>query len=270
MYFDFSGKQIYFEVHGQGEPLLVLNGIFMNCASWAPLVPVLCRHHRLILVDLPDQGRSDRMPSAYGQALQAEVVSALLKHLGLDLCSVLGISYGGQVAIRIAAAQPQTVKRLILANTTAYVSPWLEDLGRGWAYALASYDGRQFFKTCMPLIYSPGFYSANIAWLHAREQAFQERFTKDVYDAFLRLLGSTEGLDLRESLPKITAPTLVISSDSDYITPLADQVAMLERIPRAKQVVLRDCGHASMYEKPVEFASLVLGFLLADPQLRVI
>ena len=85
MYFDFRGKQIYFEVHGQGEPLLVLNGIFMNCASWAPLVPVLCRHHRLILVDLPDQGRSDRMPSAYGQALQAEVVSALLKHLGLDL-----------------------------------------------------------------------------------------------------------------------------------------------------------------------------------------
>lgn len=261
MHFDFAGKQVYFELHGQGEPLLVLNGIFMNCASWASLAPSLSPSHRLILVDLLDQGSSARMTGDYGQALQGEMVNSLLKHLSIESCNILGISYGGQVAIRVAAAHPQLVKRLILANTTAYVSPWLEDLGRGWAYALSSYDARQFFKTCMPLIYSPGFYSANIVWLHAREQAFQERFTKDVYDAFLRLLRSTEGLDLRAHLPEIAAPTLVISSDCDYITPLADQKLIVQRIPHAQQVVLKDCGHASMYEKPVEFVSLVLSFL---------
>jgi pimeloyl-ACP methyl ester carboxylesterase len=122
----------------------------------------------------------------------------------------------------------------------------------------------------MPLIYSPRFYAANVAWLHAREQMFVERFTKDVYDAFLRLLQSTDGLDLRASLPRIAAPTLVISSDQDYITPLSDQAQLVESIPHAKQVVLKDCGHASMYEKPVEFVSLVLGFFAIEGEMRVV
>jgi len=270
MQFEFNGRQVYFEQHGQGEPLLVLNGIFMSCASWAPFVPSLSRHHRLILVDMLDQGHSARMTDYYGQALQAEVVSALLQHLGYESCSILGISYGGQVAIRLALKNPPAVDRLILANTTAYVNPWLEDLGHAWSYAFASHDARQFFKTCMPLIYSPGFYAANVTWLHAREKAFRERFTPEVYESFLRLLKSTEGLDLRESLREVTAPTLVISSDLDYITPLADQAEILARMPDARQIVLKSCGHASMYEQPVEFLSAVLGFLATDTQMRVV
>jgi pimeloyl-ACP methyl ester carboxylesterase len=270
MQFDFNGRQIYFEQYGQGEPLLVLNGIFMNSASWAPFVPALSRQHRLILVDLLDQGRSARMSGDYGQALQAEVAYALLEHLSVLSCNILGISYGGQIALRLAFTHPHRVKRLILANTTAYVNPWLEDLGHAWSYALASHDARQFFKTCMPLIYSPGFYTAQAAWLHAREKVFQERFTPEVYDGFLRLLKSTEGLDLLGRLGEIAAPTLVISADSDYITPPADQAEILARMPQAKQIVLRNCGHASMYEQPVEFMSAVLGFLAADPELRVV
>jgi len=270
MQFDFNGRHVYFEQHGQGEPLLVLNGIFMSCASWAPFVPSLSRHHRLILVDMLDQGHSARMTDYYGQALQAEVVSALLQHLGYESCSILGISYGGQVAIRLALKNPAAFNRLILANTTAYVNPWLEDLGHAWSYAFASRDARQFFKTCMPLIYSPGFYAANIAWLHARENAFRERFTPEVYESFLRLLKSTEGLDLRESLWQVAVPTLVISADLDLITPLADQATIVQSIRGAKQVVLKNCGHASMYEQPVEFTTLVLGFLAADTHLRVV
>jgi len=270
MQFEFRGKQIYFEQHGQGEPLLVLNGIFMNCASWAPFVPSLSRQHRLILVDLLDQGRSDRMHGDYGQELQAEVAYALLEHLGVLSCNILGISYGGQVALRLALLHPHRVKRLILANTTAYVNPWLEDIGHAWSYALASYDARQFFKTCMPLIYSPGFYAANVAWLHEREKVFQERFTPEVYDSFLRLLKSTAGLNLLGGLSELAAPTFVVSSDCDYITPLADQAEILARVPQAKQIVLKNCGHASMYEQPVEFTSAVLGFLAADTGVRVV
>ena len=76
-HFDFQGKSIYYEEHGQGKPLLVLNGIMMSCKSWAEFVEPFSQNNRLILVDFLDQGRSGRMDSPFDQSIQAEVALAL-------------------------------------------------------------------------------------------------------------------------------------------------------------------------------------------------
>lgn len=270
MKFAFKDKNVYYEVHGEGEPLLVLNGIFMSCASWAAFVPALSRYNRLILVDFLDQGRSDKQDGEYKQDIHVETVRMLLEHLGLDSVNVLGISYGGEVAMQLASVYPGLVKKLVLANTTAYTNPWLEDMGKAWEYALASHDGRQFFKTCIPVVYSPQFYATNIEWARKREALFETLFTPETYDAFLRLIRSAEGLDIRSQLKDITAPTLVISSDHDYVTPLHDQELIVRSIPGAAHVVIKNSGHASMYEKPVEFVSLVLGFVNNEVDIRIV
>mgnify|MGYP002582044169 FL=1 len=83
--FMFGNKSIYYEEYGQGEPLILLNGIMMSCMSWAEFIEPFSVHNRLILVDFLDQGRSARMDDCveYSQAIQVEVVYSLMKHLNL-------------------------------------------------------------------------------------------------------------------------------------------------------------------------------------------
>ncbi|MDR0875761.1 MAG: alpha/beta hydrolase [Clostridiales Family XIII bacterium] len=259
--FDFEGTPIYYETYGEGEPILILNGIFMSCASWLDFVPAFSKQNRLLLLDLADQGRSGKLDHEYTLELQERIVIAFLDHLGLDRTSLCGISYGGEVAMRVAGRHPQRIRKLVLANTSAHTSAWLRDIGYSWEYAMNSHNGHTFFKTCIPIVYSPEFYEANYAWAQNREELFVNYFTEDVYDAFARLTRSTGTHDERSRLPGITAPTLVISSEFDYVTPLHDQREIVSLIPNAGHVLIQSAGHAAMYEKPAEFVSLVLGFV---------
>ena len=259
--FTYEGIDLYYEDRGSGTPLLILNGIFMSCASWAAFIPAFTEHNRLLLLDLADQGKSAMMDREYTQEFQEAVVLAFLDHLGLDKVSLCGISYGGEVAIQVAAHHPERVDKLVLSNTCAHTSAWLKDIGHSWEYAMASHDGHQFFATCIPIVYSPGFYEAHEQWAHEREELFVRMFTPQVYDAFARLTRSAETYDERANLGKITAKTLVISSQWDFITPLPNQEELVATIPNAGHVIIPDCGHAAMYEKPVEFSAAVLGFV---------
>jgi pimeloyl-ACP methyl ester carboxylesterase len=268
--FSFQGLEVYFEDAGKGEPLLVLNGIFMTCASWSSFIPAFTAKNRLILMDFPDQGKSGKMDREYTLAAQADVVLALLGETRLESVNLMGISYGGEVAMKVAASHPERVKKLILSNTAACTSKWLRDIGRSWEYAFRSRDGHQFFRTCIPIVYSPQFYEKNYAWIAAREEWFVKFFTPEVYDAFGRLTRSAETHDERENLGRIAAPALVISSEYDFVTPLFQQKELVEKIPNAGHVVIPDAGHAAMYEKPAEFASLVLGFINGNLNIRVV
>ena len=68
--FEYDGVPIYYEDHGAGEPLLILGGIFMSCASWAAFLPAFTAHNRLLLLDLVDQGQSGKVDHDYSQQLQ--------------------------------------------------------------------------------------------------------------------------------------------------------------------------------------------------------
>jgi pimeloyl-ACP methyl ester carboxylesterase len=162
-YFQFQGKDIYYEEHGSGKPLLMLNGIMMSCASWGEFIEPLSAQNRLILVDMLDQGKSAKMDGVYTQAVQVELIHALLKRLKLDKVSVMGISYGSEIALQLALAHPSEVEKLILFNATAATGPWLKDIGDAWNKASA--DGEGYYLTTIPVIYSPEFYKKNKEWM---------------------------------------------------------------------------------------------------------
>lgn len=268
--FVFNGHNVYYEEHGHGEPLVILNGIFMSCASWSAFLPTFAANFRTILVDMMDQGKSDKMSHEYTQDLQIELVAALFEHMNLSKAHVCGISYGGEVAMSFAGKYPDKVDRMILANTTAVTTNWLRDIGRSWEYAFDSRDGRQFFKTCIPIVYSPMFYDQNYEWAQRREDMFVQTLGAEVYDAFGRLTRSAETHDARHLLPKITAPTLIISAEHDYVTPPYQQKEMAQLIPNAHHITIQDAGHAVMYERPTEFATAVIGFLRIRGRINIV
>lgn len=262
-YFDFQGKQIYYEEHGQGKPLVLLNGIMMSCRSWAEFVEPFSDNNRLILVDFLDQGRSARMEEPYEQAIQAEVVKALLDHLGLAKACIMGISYGGEVALQFAVKYPQCVDRLVLFNTTPRTGPWLGDIGDAWNLAAADADA--YYLTTIPVIYSPQFYREKQDWMARRRETLRPVFgDPDFIQPMIRLTNSSRSYDVTDRLGEITAPTLVVSCQQDYLTPMEEQQLIHSKLPNSHYVVLPGCGHASMYEQPVLFAALVLGFCNAS------
>ncbi len=263
-YLTVKDRQIYYDVTGQGKPILLLNGIMMSTKSWDPFVPILSENNQLIRLDFFDQGQSDPLDFVYDQHIQVEVIESLLSHLKIQRISVVGISYGGEVAILFAQKHIDCVERLVLFNTTSYTSPWLLEIGKQWKSIGKTRDGQTYYQATIPVIYSPTFYENHLEWMKKRERYLIPIFSNPKFlDAMERLITSAESYDARGGLITMTCPTLIVSGDEDYLTPIENQKELKERIPNAEMIILPKVGHASMYEKPVLFVSLILGFVNA-------
>ena len=254
--------EIHYEVYGTGQQsLIILNGIMMSTASWKPFMSELGRYYQVILMDFIDQGQSSRSEALYTQELQVEAVRTVLDALKLEKSAILGISYGGEIAIQFSAKYPTRVSHAILANTTAFTHAQLREVGEQWIQAAQTHDGSVFFKATIPPIYSWMFYEREIDWLREREKMFVKMLNAQWYDAFIRLVKSAEFYDARALLSGIKCPLLIIGSEEDLITPIPMQRVIHEQIKGSKLCILPKCGHASMYEQPELFFGSVHGFL---------
>lgn len=261
-YFKYEGKQVYYDVIGEGNPILILNGIMMSTRSWEPFVDSLSERNKLIRLDFLDQGQSDKLTGDYTQAIQVEVIYTLLKTIGLEKVNLVGISYGGEVAILFAGKYPNMVNRLVLLNTTPYTSPWLKEIGHQWNSIGKSRDAKTYYQATIPVIYSPSYYEKRLDWMKKREEILMPIFGNPVFlDAMERLTNSAESYDARSLLDKIKAPTLIVAADEDYLTPISNQRDLNKMIKGSELIMLPGVGHASMYEKPMLFVTLVLGFI---------
>lgn len=256
-----NNKKMYYEVFGEGEPLVFLNGIMMSAASWHPFMDAFSGNCKMVLVDLLDQGLSDKADGPYTQDMHVEMLKDLFEKIGFEKVHLLGISYGGEVALKFALKYQHMLHSLILADSTSYTNELLHDVEEIWDYSASLNDGRIFFKATMPYIYSTEFYEENIKWLKAREKKFCEILTPEWYAGFRRAIRSASNLNVTGELHKITVPTLIIGAEFDATTPLRYQEEIHKSIKGSKFVVIKGSGHASMYEKPYEFSSIILGYL---------
>jgi pimeloyl-ACP methyl ester carboxylesterase len=110
------GVDYYYEIHGQGEPLLLLHGGLGSIDMFGPVLPALARTRRVIAVDLHGHGRTPLGDRKIEIAASGDDMAALLDHLGLAQADVMGYSLGGAVAFRLAAQHPARVRRLVMAS----------------------------------------------------------------------------------------------------------------------------------------------------------
>lgn len=260
---DFKGRSIYYDVTGEGRPILILNGIMMSTKSWEPFVSSLSKNNQLIRLDFMDQGQSDKLEnSEYNQSIQVDIIHQLLHKLKIKKINIVGISYGGEVALLYATTYPMMIERLVLFNTTAYTSPWLAEIGYSWNAIGKTRNGKNYYEAAIPIIYSPSYYEKHLDWMKKREQVLIPVFSDPTFlDAMERLTNSAEHYDVRDKLERIKSPTLIVSADEDYLTPIKNQVYLHEHIKGSEYIMVPNAGHALMYEKPLLFTSLILGFI---------
>ncbi|MDX9691242.1 MAG: alpha/beta hydrolase [Acholeplasmataceae bacterium] len=263
-FMNYKGKNIYYDVCGQGKPILILNGIMMSTRSWEPFVDSLSEHNQLIRLDFLDQGQSDKLDKNYEQDLQVDVIYHLLEELKISKVNLVGISYGGEIAILFASAHPTYVERLVLFNTTPYTSPWLKEIGNQWISIGKTRDAKTYYQATIPVIYSPSYYEMRLDWMKKREEILMPIFGNPIFlDAMERLTLSAENYDARKNIGSINSPTLIIAADEDYLTPMSNQRELHKLIKHSELIILPGVGHASMYERPLLFVTLVLGFINA-------
>jgi pimeloyl-ACP methyl ester carboxylesterase len=270
--FEYLNKTVFYEIDGQGKPIIILNGIMMSTKSWIPFLPTIKEEFQVIRLDFFDQGQSSKLiDETYTQDIQVELLKALLENLHISAVSIVGISYGGEVALSFAAMYPEKVERLIVFNSTAYTSSWLKDIGRGWIKAGKTRDGSHYYKTTIPVIYSPYYYETRIEWMKKREEVLIPIFSDPLFlDQMERLTLSAESYDIRPVIKNITMPVLIVSAELDYLTPIDNQEYLHKQLINSEWIKLPFAGHASMYEKPLLFTTLVVGFFkVKDTQYNI-
>lgn len=257
-----DGGTLHYEEHGHGEPVVILNGIMMATRSWVDHLPMLQPHLRVILVDFRDQGRSSPLEAGYDLTQHAADLEAFLEARGLDRVHVVGLSYGGEVALLHALDHPERYQSLVLANVPLGTGSYLTAVGRAWETAAALHDGEQFFRLAIPYVYSSHFYERESAWLESREALFGKVLTPAYFEALGRL--SRAAADFRVTpaqLQTLQVPTLLLGADEDAIAPLRDLDVFYENLPNAELLVLRRAGHGAFLERKREFCTAVLGFV---------
>ena len=264
--FNYKNYKINYTVDGDldsdKEIIIFLNGIMMSSLSWEIFKESFTKDNVLIRYDMFDQGFSSKLENDYTQEIQVELLKDLLDHLKVKKVNLVGISYGASIALQFAVKYEEYINKMVVANGVAKTSHWLKAIGDGWNEVAKTRNGLAYYNITIPYIYSPQFYTKAIIWMEDRKNILIPLFSNEEFlDQMVRLTNSAATHDVVDSLVDINTKTLIISSSEDFLTPVFEQELLHSKIKNSNLVVIPECGHASMYEKPVLFTTLVLGFI---------
>lgn len=263
----------YIDQGSGSEVLLLIHGLAGNAGFWRYNIPELARHYRVIAVDLPGYGRSQKSADyAYDMVFYAEVLNRLIGELGVRQVTPVGHSMGGQIAMTLALRHPDRVSRLVLASP-AGVEPFQPGEGAWLRNALTIQSIREVPEDGIRRNLSLNFYSWDDRWEWLVEERARMARGEDM-DWFAHAVVSSVGGMLDQPttarLGDIRQPTLVIYGRYDALIPnpylhpgrTADVFrAGAEAIPNATLVELDRTGHMLMIESAAAFNSAVLSYL---------
>jgi pimeloyl-ACP methyl ester carboxylesterase len=243
-YVDVNGVHMYYEVYGEGSPLVLLHGGVMTIdLNFASLIPALAARHMVVAVELQGHGRTADTERPISLAALASDVVGLLDHLGIDRAHVLGHSLGGGVALEMAISHPDRVRRVVPMSITVRQDGTHEEIAN---------PSLQATSTRMPT--SDDF--AEMTEAYKRLSPHPEHF-EEFLAALSAVATTLEGWS-DEQLAGITAPTLLMIGDHDFTT-VEHAGLMLGLIPGSQLAVLPGTTHMQITRR----ADLVLPMLAA-------
>jgi pimeloyl-ACP methyl ester carboxylesterase len=251
-----NGVDYYYEVRGKGDPVLLLHGGLMQAEMFAPVLPAFAAAGRqVIAVDLQGHGRTTLGKRPISCEAIADDLAALIKKLGHAKLDVLGYSFGGCVALRLALQHPEQVRRLVLVST-----PYAAD---GW-YADMRVQQKQVSAAMFPMMKQTPMY-----------QAYAAVAPKDEFPRLLDGMGDwmRKSYDWSAEVPKLKMPVMLVYGDADMTRPeheikfyqllgggLKDAGWNREAMPRNRLAIVPDLTHYDMFATP-RLADTVLPFL---------
>lgn len=249
-----DGVELYYEVHGDGPPVLLTHGYSASADMWKGQIEPFAKHYKLITWDMRGHGRTDYPDdqAAYTEAQTVADMAAILDAVGAKKAVIGGLSLGGYMSLAFHLAHPERTEALLIIDTgPGYKS---DEPRNGWNVTSIR-RAENFEKNGLPPAGAGGAETRAAPHRNAIGLAKAARGMLTQHDA--RVISS---------LPEIKVPSLVLVGAND--TPfIAASDYMAAKIPGATKVVIPDAGHASNIDQPAAFNTAVLGFL-ADLQLE--
>lgn len=249
MYVEIDNLKIHIRRSGHGTPVVILHGWGASIPAVAPIHELLEPHFDTLSIDLPGFGESDRPPEAWGSEEYANLVEKLLRELAIDRPVLIGHSFGGKLSILLGARG--LASTLVLIDAAGIRGR----RGPGWYLKVYSY------KLARKLAALPGLKALFEPFVErARNRAGSSDY-RNASGRMREILVRVVNEDVREALPKITVPTLLIWGEDDDATPLDNGQLMERLIPDAGLVVLDRAGHYAYADQWQRFARVLASFL---------
>jgi pimeloyl-ACP methyl ester carboxylesterase len=252
-YIQANGLNIYYEEHGQGEPLLLIHGGILTAGSWQPYLGAFAERYRVIMPDSRGHGRTVNPAGSMSFALLADDMAALVRGLDLRKPLIFGYSDGGQVALEIGMRYPDLPRALVIGG--AHLE--LTEGSRNWVRSILGdadspdVDIEKFERE------NPDF-AAMLRRDHGAET--WKTLLKEIKPMWNALLNYTP-----DNFARVVAPTLVLLGDRDQFVPVEDGAQMYRLLPNAEFAVVPAADHEALIFTRAKVAllqPLILDFLL--------
>jgi pimeloyl-ACP methyl ester carboxylesterase len=252
-YVPVNGIKVYYEVYGEGKPLVLLHGAFYTIQmNWGQLIPELSKTRKVIAVELQGHGHTPFSDRKLDFATLASDVEGVMNHLKVDSADVAGYSMGGSVAYQLAIQSPKRVKKLVIISSTYKSSGWRPEVTKA-------------FKT-----FKPEFFT------HSPMKAAYDAVAPDTtkWTKFLEQMIEFAGMQFNmgdSNIAKITSPVLLISGDNDGL----DKIELIKTyqllggavsadlgpMPKSNLAIVPSQGHVSLMMQTKTILDYLNGFL---------
>jgi pimeloyl-ACP methyl ester carboxylesterase len=253
-YIDANGLGVYYEVFGEGEPLLLIHGGTATSRSWASHLPAFTEHFRVFTPDSRGHGRTDNPTGELDYRMMADDVAAVVSVLGLQRPLVLGYSDGGQIALELGIRYPGLARALVLGGTQfRFSQAYLEAVRT----LLGIAEGEEVDPETLERE-QPDW----VAYLH---EAHGHVYGSGYWKTFVRQIASLWLTPLRytsEDLAAVTDPVLVLVGDRDEGALPEEAVELFRLLPNAELAVAPASDHGFIETKADLFDELALDFLV--------
>jgi 3-oxoadipate enol-lactonase len=246
-----NGIELFTEVNGDGDPLVLSHGWMSDQTQWKAQVTLLSRHHKVIAYDHRGHGSSDKPKDGYSMTVLAEDIIGLLDALGLDKATIVGHSMGGMASLVLAIEHPERVSRLVLVETSAkndfsmYMRLGVEDALRSddsmadWMVSLAHRDpSDQVRKETL-----------------ARASQVPVEISRECLRQFMT------HYDVRKDLGQIEAPTMIVVGEKDSMTPVKMAQVLHRGIAGSSLEIIPEGKHMPMIDDQATFNHILSEFL---------
>lgn len=255
--------QIYYEVHGEGFPLVMINGLGGHIDTWDPgYIRELSKRFKLVLFDNRGAGRTDISDKEYTIKLFADDTAGLMEALGIPRAHVFGISMGGMIAQELVLNYPEKVENLVLCSTSCggakAVQPSMEVVGVLMADR-STLSPEEIVRMDIPTILTQDFIKNNPEFVELYVQRTLKAPLSE--EAFMRQVNALMDFNTYDRLGQIKAPTLILHGKRDVLVPPENGSILAETIPNAKLVYFENSAHI-LAEEMEKALTILIDFLV--------
>ena len=261
-YANVNGINLYYETYGEGQPVVLIEGLGSQLASWATQVPIYSQHFKVIVFDNRGAGKSDKPEPGYSIQDMALDTALLMDELGIDSAHVVGKSMGGMIGQWLSINHPEKVRKLVMGCSSASRDEVGNEILRMGREIATNLGPKAVWLMSLYLGYTRKYIEENLGTI---KEAM--KIVPDDPDALKGYLGQSfavEGHNSVSKLGEIMSPTLVMLGETDLIASPRRSSELAELIPNSELKIFPKVGHGFWRERQKEVDDMVLSFLLSN------